>query len=102
MVSLGQASWSRYRSLNLHKTFAIPHGGGGPGLVQLAARTLSLSSRTCIIPVDGRNTLAVLEHPMVVQVLAYIICLYKMAKKTIAIFSHAIRTPITAEPLASS
>ena len=25
-------NWSRCCHLNLHKTFAIPHGGGGPGV----------------------------------------------------------------------
>lgn len=37
--------------LNLHKTFCIPHGGGGPGIGPVAAR----SHLAPFLPKDGRN-----------------------------------------------
>ena len=31
-ASRNRANWARMCHINLHKTFCIPHGGGGPGM----------------------------------------------------------------------
>jgi glycine dehydrogenase len=51
--------------LNLHKTFAIPHGGGGPGMGPICC-TKELAPHLpghAIIPVDGRVSGAVSSAP---------------------------------------
>jgi glycine dehydrogenase len=47
--------------LNLHKTFAIPHGGGGPGIGACGYKKHlePFMPGHCIDPVDGRTTNAV-------------------------------------------
>ncbi|MCS7029299.1 MAG: aminomethyl-transferring glycine dehydrogenase [Bacteroidia bacterium] len=43
--------------LNLHKTFAIPHGGGGPGMgpICVAAHLADFLPTHCLIPTGGRK-----------------------------------------------
>lgn len=43
--------------LNLHKTFAIPHGGGGPGVgpICVAAHLAEFLPKHCLIPTGGKN-----------------------------------------------
>ena len=45
--------------LNLHKTFAIPHGGGGPGVgpIGVAKHLAPFLPGHCIIPTGGRNAM---------------------------------------------
>jgi glycine dehydrogenase len=45
--------------LNLHKTFCIPHGGGGPGMgpIGVAAHLASFLPGHPVIPQDGRSSL---------------------------------------------
>jgi glycine dehydrogenase len=44
--------------LNLHKTFCIPHGGGGPGMgpIGVAAHLAPFLPGHSVVPQDGRNT----------------------------------------------
>ncbi len=52
--------------LNLHKTFAIPHGGGGPGVgpIGVAKHLVPFLPGHIILPADGgRNSLAVSSAP---------------------------------------
>ncbi|AYF99535.1 aminomethyl-transferring glycine dehydrogenase [Protaetiibacter intestinalis] len=44
--------------LNLHKTFCIPHGGGGPGVGPVAAK----AHLTPYLPLDGRNPVSSAEY----------------------------------------
>jgi len=51
--------------LNLHKTFAIPHGGGGPGIGAIGC-TKELEPFLpghCVIPISGRTNSAVNGAP---------------------------------------
>jgi glycine dehydrogenase len=49
--------------LNLHKTFAIPHGGGGPGVgpICVAAQLLPFLPGNPIIPVGGENAITAIS-----------------------------------------
>jgi glycine dehydrogenase len=51
--------------LNLHKTFAIPHGGGGPGVGPVGCKKhlKPFLPGHSVLPVDGRNHLAVAGAP---------------------------------------
>ena len=51
--------------LNLHKTFAIPHGGGGPGMgpIAVAAHLAPFLPGHAVVPVDGREAGAVSAAP---------------------------------------
>lgn len=51
--------------LNLHKTFAIPHGGGGPGIGAIGCvKALEpFLPGHCVMPIAGRNTNAVNGAP---------------------------------------
>ena len=51
--------------LNLHKTFAIPHGGGGPGIGAIGCKThLSpFIPGHCVSPIAGRKDGAVAAAP---------------------------------------
>jgi glycine dehydrogenase len=52
--------------LNLHKTFAIPHGGGGPGMgpIAVAAHLAPFLPGHSVVPVkDGRSVRAVSAAP---------------------------------------
>jgi len=51
--------------LNLHKTFAIPHGGGGPGIgaIGYKAHLEPFVPGHCVVPVEGRDTGAVSGAP---------------------------------------
>uniref|UniRef100_A0A0M3IQG8 glycine dehydrogenase (aminomethyl-transferring) n=2 Tax=Ascaris lumbricoides TaxID=6252 RepID=A0A0M3IQG8_ASCLU len=51
--------------LNLHKTFAIPHGGGGPGVgpIGVKAHLAPFLPGHPVAPVDGRNNGAVSAAP---------------------------------------
>jgi glycine dehydrogenase len=51
--------------LNLHKTFAIPHGGGGPGIgaVGCVEKLAPFLPGHCVMPINGRNSLAVNSAP---------------------------------------
>ncbi|MFH4975901.1 hypothetical protein AB6A40_002610 [Gnathostoma spinigerum] len=51
--------------LNLHKTFAIPHGGGGPGIgpVGVKAHLAPFLPGHSVLPVDGRNSGATAGAP---------------------------------------
>jgi glycine dehydrogenase len=51
--------------LNLHKTFAIPHGGGGPGIgcIGYKKHLEPFVPGHSVVPVDGRNQNAVSGSP---------------------------------------
>merc|ERR1712031_129667 len=51
--------------LNLHKTFSIPHGGGGPGLGPICVRKHlePFVPGHCEVPIEGRTTGAVAGAP---------------------------------------
>ena len=51
--------------LNLHKTFAIPHGGGGPGVGAIGAKQhlKPYIPGHCVAPVAGRKDGAVAAAP---------------------------------------
>lgn len=51
--------------LNLHKTFAIPHGGGGPGVGPVGAMSHlePFLPGHAVVPIDGRKSLAVAASP---------------------------------------
>jgi glycine dehydrogenase len=51
--------------LNLHKTFAIPHGGGGPGMGPIGAKKHlePFLPGHAVVPVNGRNSSAVSAAP---------------------------------------
>ena len=51
--------------LNLHKTFAIPHGGGGPGIGAIGCvnKLEPFLPGHCVQPVNGRNNGAVNGAP---------------------------------------
>lgn len=51
--------------LNLHKTFSIPHGGGGPGVgaIGFKKHLEPFVPGHCVNPVDGRTTNAVSGSP---------------------------------------
>lgn len=51
--------------LNLHKTFAIPHGGGGPGVGAIGAKQhlKPFIPGHCVVPIAGRDTGAVAAAP---------------------------------------
>lgn len=51
--------------LNLHKTFAIPHGGGGPGVGSIGFKKhlAPFVPGHSVIPIEGRNTGAVAAAP---------------------------------------
>ena len=51
--------------LNLHKTFAIPHGGGGPGIGPIGVKKHlePFMPGHPIIPVEGRKNLSVASAP---------------------------------------
>jgi len=51
--------------LNLHKTFAIPHGGGGPGMGPIGAKKHlePFLPGHPIIPINGRKSLTVSAAP---------------------------------------
>ena len=51
--------------LNLHKTFAIPHGGGGPGVGAIGAKQhlKPFIPGHCVAPVAGRKDGAVAAAP---------------------------------------
>jgi glycine dehydrogenase len=44
--------------LNLHKTFCIPHGGGGPGVGPVAAK----AHLAPFLPLDGRNPVSATQY----------------------------------------
>jgi glycine dehydrogenase len=51
--------------LNLHKTFSIPHGGGGPGIGAIGAgkHLEPFLPGHSVVPVDGRSSGAVNGAP---------------------------------------
>lgn len=51
--------------LNLHKTFAIPHGGGGPGVgaIGCVKELAPFLPGHCVMPIDGRTDGAVNGAP---------------------------------------
>ena len=51
--------------LNLHKTFAIPHGGGGPGMGPICAREhlRDFLPGHIVRPIDGRSSFALSNAP---------------------------------------
>jgi glycine dehydrogenase len=51
--------------LNLHKTFSIPHGGGGPGVGPIGVRKHlePFMPGHPIIPINGRKSLSVASSP---------------------------------------
>lgn len=51
--------------LNLHKTFAIPHGGGGPGIgcIGVKAHLRPFLPGHSVIPVNGQTEGAVASAP---------------------------------------
>jgi glycine dehydrogenase len=51
--------------LNLHKTFAIPHGGGGPGIgaIGCVKELAPFLPGHCVMPIDGRTDGAVNGAP---------------------------------------
>ena len=51
--------------LNLHKTFSIPHGGGGPGVGPIGVKKhlIPFMPGHPIIPVEGRSELTVASAP---------------------------------------
>ena len=51
--------------LNLHKTFAIPHGGGGPGVGSIGYKKhlAPFVPGHCEVPINGRTTGAVAGSP---------------------------------------
>jgi glycine dehydrogenase len=51
--------------LNLHKTFAIPHGGGGPGIGSIGYKKhlAPFVPGHCEVPINGRTTGAVAGSP---------------------------------------
>ena len=51
--------------LNLHKTFAIPHGGGGPGVGSIGYKKHlePFVPGHCVNPIEGRNSGAVAGAP---------------------------------------
>ncbi len=51
--------------LNLHKTFCIPHGGGGPGMgpIGVAEHLVPFLPGHPVVPVDGRDSHAVSAAP---------------------------------------
>jgi glycine dehydrogenase len=51
--------------LNLHKTFAIPHGGGGPGVgaIGCVKKLEPFLPGHCVMPIAGRNSGAVNGAP---------------------------------------
>ena len=51
--------------LNLHKTFAIPHGGGGPGVGSIGYKKhlAPFVPGHSVIPIEGRNSGAVAAAP---------------------------------------
>ena len=51
--------------LNLHKTFAIPHGGGGPGMGPIGAKKHlePFLPGHSVVPINGRTTSAVSSAP---------------------------------------
>ena len=51
--------------LNLHKTFSIPHGGGGPGVGPIGCKKHleSFLPGHSVMPIEGRNSFAVSSAP---------------------------------------
>lgn len=51
--------------LNLHKTFSIPHGGGGPGVGPVGCKSHlePFLPGHAVVPINGRNSLAVSASP---------------------------------------
>lgn len=51
--------------LNLHKTFSIPHGGGGPGVGSIGFKEhlRPYVPGHCVVPIDRRDTGAVAGAP---------------------------------------
>ncbi len=51
--------------LNLHKTFAIPHGGGGPGVGPIAVKKhlIPFLPGHCLVPIEGREENAISAAP---------------------------------------
>ena len=51
--------------LNLHKTFAIPHGGGGPGIGAIGCKShlTPFLPGHCVMPIKGRKDGAVTAAP---------------------------------------
>lgn len=51
--------------LNLHKTFAIPHGGGGPGVgpIGVKKQLIPFMPGHPILPVEGRKESTVASAP---------------------------------------
>ena len=51
--------------LNLHKTFSIPHGGGGPGVGSIGFKKhlAPFVPGHCVVPVEGRSSGAVAAAP---------------------------------------
>jgi glycine dehydrogenase len=51
--------------LNLHKTFAIPHGGGGPGIGAIGCKShlAPFIPGHCVSPINGRKDGAVAAAP---------------------------------------
>lgn len=51
--------------LNLHKTFSIPHGGGGPGVGPVGCKSHlePFLPGHAVVPINGRSSLAVSASP---------------------------------------
>ena len=51
--------------LNLHKTFCIPHGGGGPGMgpIGVASHLVPFLPDTSIVQTDGSNPKSKIQNP---------------------------------------
>jgi glycine dehydrogenase len=52
-------------SLNLHKTFAIPHGGGGPGVgpICVAPQLVPFLPTNPLIPTGGEKAITAISAP---------------------------------------
>jgi len=52
--------------LNLHKTFCIPHGGGGPGMgpIGVAAHLVKFLPRHPVVPVGGAEGIGAINQPL--------------------------------------
>jgi glycine dehydrogenase len=68
-------------TLNLHKTFCIPHGGGGPGMgpIGVAKHLVPYLPGHAVVDIDkGKSISAVSSAPWgSASILDYLSCLYR-------------------------